>query len=60
VKHLTEDQVRDFANEVLKFQNTETVNAGVGQITTFNQLVLKGLLTSLMDGICQTIQCFLQ
>jgi len=27
---------------VLKFQNTETVNAGVGQITTFNQLGFKG------------------
>lgn len=34
----TEDQVRDDANLLLGFEDTETVKAGVGQITTFNKL----------------------
>ncbi len=40
---LTEDKVRDKANEILKFQDSENVIAGVGQLTTFNQLGFKGV-----------------
>lgn len=38
----TEDQVRDDANLLLGFEDTETVKAGVGQITTFNKLGFVG------------------
>ena len=38
----TEDQVRDDANLLLGFEDTETVKAGVGQITTFNKLGFSG------------------
>lgn len=38
----TEDQVRDDANLLLGFEDTETVKAGVGQITTFNKLGFAG------------------
>jgi len=40
---MTEDQVRDYANSILEFKDTETAKAGVGQITTFNQLGFKGV-----------------
>lgn len=40
---MTEDKVRDYANSILKFTDTETVCAGVGQITTFNQLGFSGI-----------------
>lgn len=35
---LTEDQVRDQAQAVLQFHDTDGVVAGVGQLTSFNQL----------------------
>lgn len=38
----TEDQVRNDANLLLGFEDTETVKAGVGQITTFNKLGFSG------------------
>lgn len=41
---MTEDKVRDYANSILEFSDTETVLAGVGQITTFNQLGFKGVM----------------
>lgn len=40
----TEDQVRDDANLLLGFEDTETVKAGVGQITTFNKLGFSGYI----------------
>lgn len=43
MEYLTEDKVRDKANEILKFQDSENVTAGVGQLTTFNQLGFKGI-----------------
>lgn len=41
--YLTEDQVRDRARIILGLENTETACAGVGQLTTFNQLGFKGI-----------------
>ncbi|MBR0296478.1 MAG: N-6 DNA methylase [Paludibacteraceae bacterium] len=38
----TEDQVRDEANKILGFKNTETALAGVGQLTSFAKLGFKG------------------
>ena len=35
---LTEDQVRDQAQAILQFHDTDDVVAGVGQLTSFNQL----------------------
>ncbi|MCL2125211.1 MAG: N-6 DNA methylase [Oscillospiraceae bacterium] len=43
MKEMTEDQVRDYANEILKFSDTDTVRAGVGQNTSFNSLGFKGV-----------------
>lgn len=40
---IEEDQVRDEAREVLGLYSKEGVNAGVGQITTFNKLGFKGV-----------------
>lgn len=38
----TEDQVRDYAKEILGFDEIEeNINQGTGQITTFNQLGFK-------------------
>lgn len=38
-----EDQVRDYAKEILGFDEIEeNINQGIGQITTFNQLGFKG------------------
>lgn len=38
----TEDQVRDYANQILGFTDTETAKAGVGQLTSFSKLGFKG------------------
>lgn len=39
----TEDQVRDYAKDVLGFEDDDdNVTQGTGQITTFNQLGFKG------------------
>lgn len=40
---MTEDQVRDQASKILKFENTDNVKAGVGQLTSFNQLGFVGV-----------------
>lgn len=38
VKQLTEDQVRELANKILEFNTSSEAIAGVGQLTTFNEL----------------------
>lgn len=43
-KKMTEDQVRDKARDILGLADKEGVQAGVGQITTFNQLGFTGVL----------------
>lgn len=40
---MTEDKVRDLAKHKLGLEDTETTKAGVGQLTTFNQLGFKGV-----------------
>ena len=40
---MTEDKVRDLAKHKLGLEDTETAKAGVGQLTTFNQLGFKGV-----------------
>ena len=40
---MTEDKVRDKAQEILGFEDTETAKSDVGQLTTFNQLGFKGI-----------------
>ena len=42
-KHLTEDEVRDIARDILGFKNKPGVVSGVGQLTTFNQLGFLGV-----------------
>ena len=37
IKEMTEDEVRDLAGKILKFENSDSVISGVGQLTTFNQ-----------------------
>lgn len=44
MEQLTEDQVRDNAGKILGFENTENVDSGVGQLTTFNNLGFKGII----------------
>ena len=39
----TEDQVRDMARAMLHLEETESAQAGVGQLTSFNQLGFKGV-----------------
>ena len=41
---MTEDQVRDMASKILRFENSKNVKSGVGQLTTFNQLGFKGIM----------------
>lgn len=43
MKFLTEDEVRNIASEILNFTPTDFVVAGVGQLTSFNQLGFKGI-----------------
>lgn len=43
VKRLTEDEVRDIARDILGLSNSDKVRAGVGQLTTFNQLGFSGV-----------------
>lgn len=43
VENMTEDEVRDKAREILSWDSIG-VTAGVGQLTTFNQLGFKGKL----------------
>lgn len=41
-EYLTEDEVREAAGKILGFNKIKNVKCGVGQITTFNQLGIKG------------------
>lgn len=43
IKEMTEDEVRDLAGKILKFENTNKVQSGVGQLTSFNQLGFNGI-----------------
>lgn len=43
VREMTEDEVRDLAGKILKFENTDKVQSGVGQLTSFNQLGFNGI-----------------
>lgn len=38
MNNMTEDEVRDLAGKILKFENTDKAQSGVGQLTSFNQL----------------------
>lgn len=52
----TEDEIRDSAKKILGFDEKEpNIKQGTGQITTFNQLGFKGILTNPMDGIYHQI-----
>ena len=42
-KNLTEDAVRDLARDILGLADSDTARAGVGQLTTFNQLGFPGV-----------------
>ena len=39
---MTEDEVREEAGKILGFKKEKDIKSGVGQITTFNQLGIKG------------------
>lgn len=43
-KNMTEDEVRDKARSILKMEGHHGVTAGVGQLTTFNQLGFSGVI----------------
>lgn len=43
IKEMTEDEVRNKAEKILKLENTDTAIAGVGQLTSFNQLGFIGI-----------------
>lgn len=43
VQNLTEDEVRDLARDLLGLADSKTARAGVGQLTTFNQLGFPGV-----------------
>lgn len=43
VIEMTEDEVRDQAGKILGLKNSENINAGVGQLTSFNQLGFIGV-----------------
>lgn len=43
VKNLTEDAVRDLARDILGLVDSDVARAGVGQLTTFNQLGFAGV-----------------
>lgn len=43
VKNLTEDAVRDLARDILGLVDSDVARAGVGQLTTFNQLGFVGV-----------------
>ena len=42
-KNMTEDEVRDRARDILGLKAQKGVRAGVGQLTTFNQLGFNGV-----------------
>lgn len=43
MNNMTEDEVRDLAGKILKFENTDKAQSGVGQLTSFNQLGFNGI-----------------
>lgn len=43
IKEMTEDEVRDLAGRILKFDDSNIAISGVGQLTSFNQLGFKGV-----------------
>ena len=43
MKDMTEDEVRDLAGKILKFENSDKAISGVGQLTPFNQLGFQGV-----------------
>lgn len=64
-KSMTEDAVRDLAREALGLVDSEIARAGVGQLTTFNQLGFPGVADKpdgwyLPNGICRIIKMRLQ
>ena len=54
-KNMTEDSVRDEAREILGLKDSEIAKAGVGQLTTFNQLGFAGVAVaaSWSSGSCR-------
>lgn len=42
-KNMTEDAVRDAARDILELVDSNVARAGVGQLTTFNQLGFPGI-----------------
>lgn len=60
-QNYTEDEIREMAGYILGFkEEIKNVKAGVGQLTTFNQLGFKGVNVNQMVGIFQIIQMILQ
>ena len=49
-KKLTEDAVRDKARDILGLKDKKNAKAGVGQLTTFNQLGFAGI-SDKPDGV---------
>ena len=43
IKEMTEDEVRDQAGKILRFEKSKDANSGVGQLTSFNQLGFDGI-----------------
>lgn len=43
MKDMTEDEVRDLAGKILKFENSDKAISRVGQLTPFNQLGFQGV-----------------
>lgn len=43
IKEMTEDEVRDLAGKILKFEDSDMAISGVGQLTSFNQLGFLGV-----------------
>ena len=57
---MTEDAVRDLAREALGLVDSEIAHAGVGQLTTFNQLGFPGVADKPDGGIYRIIKMRLQ
>ena len=43
IKEMTEDEVRNLAGKILKFEDSDIAISGVGQLTSFNQLGFLGV-----------------
>ena len=55
---LTEDEVRDKARRILDLESTESAQAGVGQLTSFNKLASLESKTVRTAGIYQMKHIF--